>query len=193
MTAQRKIPTQMTADEFIAWPGDGVGGKYQLVDGEVRAMSPASSAHAMIQGELQRLLGNHLHAAGGRCRSATEPAIAVRVKIESNTRVPDIAVTCARTTADQHYLPDPILLVEIMSPGHASDTWNNVWAYTTLPSVQEILILQSTRVEAELLRRASDGTWPERTLNLGAADELHLSSIDLRLPLRAAYATTHLA
>ena len=35
-SARQKIPSVMTADEFIAWPGDGVGGRYQLVDGELR-------------------------------------------------------------------------------------------------------------------------------------------------------------
>jgi hypothetical protein len=42
----------MTAAEFLAWPGDGTGRKFQLVDAEVRAMSPASAAHAVIQANL---------------------------------------------------------------------------------------------------------------------------------------------
>src|SRR5262245_8276192 len=45
----RKPPPSMTVADFLAWPGDGTGRKFQLVDGEVRAMSPASAAHAMIQ------------------------------------------------------------------------------------------------------------------------------------------------
>ena len=192
MTAQRKIPTHMTADEFIAWPGDGVGGRYQLVDGEVRAMSPASSGHALIQLELGGILRDHLRGIGSKCRAATEPAIAVRVKVDSNVRVPDIGVTCTPHAPDHANFPDPLLLVEIISPGNASETWINVWAYTTIPSVQEILIVQSTRVEAELLRRAGDGSWPDRTQKFGATDQVYLSSLDLRFQLRSAYATTSL-
>ena len=42
MTAQPKTRPTMTAEEFIAWGGDGHPGKLELVNGEVRAMSPAT-------------------------------------------------------------------------------------------------------------------------------------------------------
>ena len=32
--------------------------------------------------------------------------------------------------------PDPILLVEVLSPGNAQDTYENVRAYATLASVK---------------------------------------------------------
>jgi Putative restriction endonuclease len=80
-----------TVADFLAWPGDGTGRKFQLVDGEVRAMSPASAVHSVIQG-----------------------------------------------------------------------TWENVWSYCTIPSVQEIAIVHSARVLAEMLRRGPDGHWRRR-------------------------------
>ena len=43
---RRKAPHHMTVDEFIAWVGDG---RWQLVDGEPRAMAPASATHGIIQ------------------------------------------------------------------------------------------------------------------------------------------------
>jgi hypothetical protein len=58
--------------------------------------------------------------------------------------------------------------------------------------VQEILVLRTDRIGAELLRRSADGIWPERPLVI-ADGELTLESIALRLALRAAYATTRLA
>jgi Uma2 family endonuclease len=50
----------MTAADFLDWPGDGSGRKFQLVDGEVRAMSPGSATHGTIQMTLGRLIGNSL-------------------------------------------------------------------------------------------------------------------------------------
>jgi hypothetical protein len=41
----RKPPLTMTVADFLDWPGDGTGRKFQLVDGEVRAMSPGSVTH----------------------------------------------------------------------------------------------------------------------------------------------------
>lgn len=183
----------MTADEFLAWQGDGVGGRYQLVDGEVRAMSPTSTTHGAIQGSLARYIGNHLDVPGNPCRVITEPAVEARMRARSNVRVPDLGVSCAPDAPGQVYLPDPILLIEIMSPGNKQDTWDNVWAYATVPSVQEILNVQSTRVAAELLRRDSDGNWPKSSEPFEGDVAISLQSIGMALSLKTIYAKTHLA
>jgi hypothetical protein len=54
-------------------------------------------------------------------------------------------------------VPDPVLLVEILSPGNEGKTRSNVWTYTTIPSVCEILAIRSTRMEVEVLRWGADG------------------------------------
>ena len=183
----------MTAAEFLAWSGDGLGGRYQLIDGELRAMSPASTTHGTIQSELNGMIRDHLKDTGLKCRSLTEPAVEVRVHADINMRVPDIGVSCAPDVAGQIALPEPLLLIEILSPGNAKDTWDNVWAYTTLPSLREVLIVHSTRIGAEILRRDPDGTWAAQTEKLGADDVIHLTSIGFVAPLREAYVNTHLA
>jgi Uma2 family endonuclease len=90
-------------------------------------------------------------------------------------------------------LPDPIALIEILSPSNASDTWDNVWACTTIPSVREVAVVHSERVLAELLRRGPDGHWPEEADRIGPDDALRLESIDFSCPLPDVYAQTHLA
>ena len=187
----------MTVDEFTVWPGDGRGGRYQLVDGEVRAMSPASATHGRIQANLAAILAKHLDVPGGKCGVVTEPAIATRIRARHNLRVPDLGVNCAPAAPGDVALPDPLLLIEIMSPGNAQetwdqDTWDNVWAYTSVPTVSEILIVQSTRIEAELLTRQSDGSWPAEPRLIGSDELLRLASIGLEVPLCSAYAKTYL-
>ena len=93
----------------------------------------------------------------------------------------------------QQTLPDPIVLIEILSPGNASQTWDNVWSYTTIPSVREILVVHSTRRFAELLRRDGDGNWPAEPEEVGPDGTLRLDSIAFACPLPAIYAQTHLA
>ena len=68
----------------------------------------------------------------------------------------------------------------------------NVWAYTTIPSVREILWLRSSRIEAELLRRDLDGNWPTDPVILAADVVLTLDSIGFTAPLAALYRTTDL-
>ncbi len=54
-TVWRKPLPYMTADDFLAWPGDGTGRTFQLVDGEVRPASPAARIHAAIQLKIGRM------------------------------------------------------------------------------------------------------------------------------------------
>ena len=190
--ATRKLPELMTADEFLAWPGDGTGTKYQLVDGVLRAMVPASAIHGRMQASLAGIIRDHLRAAGNRCGVYTEPAIEVRSRAKINIRVPDLGVSCASVTANDVALPEPLLLVEILSPGNGTDTWDNVWAYCTIPSVTEILILASTRIEADLLRRDAHGHWPPDPTRVEDGGTLTLESIGLTLPLREIYEGTYL-
>jgi Uma2 family endonuclease len=183
----------MTVAEFLAWPGDGTARKFQLVDGAPQAMSPASALHGTIQMTLGRLIGNKLVEDRGRCRVVSEAPVATRIRANVNLRVPDLGVTCTPDALGQQMLPDPIVLIEILSPGNASESWDNVWSYTTIPSVREIVVVHSTRVFAELLRRDADGNWPAEPQEVGPDGTLRLDSIAFACPLPAVYAQTHLA
>jgi Uma2 family endonuclease len=185
-----KLPPTMTVAEFLDWAGDGSGRKFQLVDGELRAMSPGSATHGTIQMTLGGLIRNVLVAAG-RYRVVGEPGVVTL--IPENLRVPDLGVTGTPDAPDQRTMPNPIVLVEILSPRNASDTWDNVWAYTTIPSLREIVVVHSTRVLAEVLRRGPDGRWPEKTEKIGRDGTLRLDSIGFACQLPEVYAQTYLA
>lgn len=114
-----------------------------------------------------------------------------RVRSTTKHRIPDLGVTCSPPSGGQ-VVTDPVLLIEILSPPNEALTRANVWAYTTIPSVAEILLLGGVRVEAELLRRGADGSWPEAPAFLGAEGDLELASIGFRAPLRGFYRTTDL-
>jgi Uma2 family endonuclease len=189
MSALPKLTlSRMTVAEFIDWPGDGSGLQHQLIDGEPQAMAPASTTHGTIQATLARLLGNHLVGTG--CRVVIEPGVIPRVRAEANMRVPDLAVTCVPDDPASHALIEPILLVEVLSPSNEAETRANVWTYTTIPSVREILLVRSTHIAAELIRREPDGGWPANSLPIGERDRLVLHSVGFECPLAAVYAGT---
>jgi len=194
MAALRKHPpARMTLAEFFAWsPEDSSVRSWQLIDGEPVAMAPATEAHGALQMEFGALLRNHLVARGDQCRVISEPGIVPRVRSDRNYRVPDLGVTCAPPSS-RLMVEEPILLVEILSPSNEIETWANIWAYTTIPSVTEIVILSSTRMEADLLRRRGDGSWPEIPERIDADGNLRLESIDFTQVLRSIYRTTVLA
>jgi Uma2 family endonuclease len=187
MSASPKLPFSLTREEFLAWcPDDGQ--RWQLMDGEPMAMAPARFGHAALQSEVSALLRNHLMDRRSPCVVLTAPGVVPHVRAGMNFRVPDLGVTCAPVPADATFVPAPLLLVEILSPGNERDSWANVWAYTTIPSVREILVLHTKEARAELLRRQPDGNWPANTLEV-TEGELVLDSLGFAAPLAALYRT----
>ncbi len=181
----------MDTGEFLAWDAPATA-RWQLVDGEPQAMAPASRTHGVIQAELIKLLGVHFDERSSPCVVVDAAGVLPRVRADINVRVPDVAVTCTETEVEEHTLSEPVLLVEILSPSNRAETWSNVWTYTTIPSVREILIIDSVRIRAHLLRRDGQGNWPERATVIEEGI-LELESVDFRVPLATLYRRTRLA
>jgi len=188
MSAANQMPPAMLVADFLAWNPPG-GDRWELIDGTVRAMAPAAPRHGAIQGEVTRLIGNHLAETRPACRVVVEPGIQPRVRADLNVRVPDLAITCTPSNPKDRLLHAPLILVEILSPSNKSETWANVWSYVTIPSVQEVLVLHTAEMRADLLRRQDDGTWPDNPLTLGLDDAVTLDSIGFVTSLSAFYRT----
>jgi hypothetical protein len=116
-----------------------------------RAMAPSAPRHGAIQAETARAdrqsLGRLLRPAR---RVVTEAGIQPKVRANLNVRQ-------SRWDPDDALLREPLVLIEILSSSNEADTWNNVWSYTTIPSVWEILVLHTADIRADLLRRDEDG------------------------------------
>jgi Uma2 family endonuclease len=192
IVALKSAPRAMTVTEFLDWePDDRSGALWQLRDGEPEMMAPASDAHGSIQAQLAFSITGHLRQRPGGCRVVVAPGVVPSVRSAENCLVPDLGVTCA-PPANARVMAEPLVLIEILSPSNEAKTRANVWAYTTIASVREIVVIRSESIGAEILRRQPDGTWPARAERIGAEDMLRLESIDFAEPLRAAYRTTAL-
>jgi Uma2 family endonuclease len=191
VSALPKIPIRMTVTEFFAWTPP-TAEAWQLVDGEPQAMAPASRTHGAIQAEMGALIRNHFAEQSSPCTIVMAPGVIPRAQSETNVRIPDLAVTCSDYDEEEQALTSMVLVVEILSPGNQAETYANVWAYTTIPSVQEILVLKTAQIGAELLRRGKDRNWPPHPSAVESGD-LNLESIGFSIPLAAAYRTTRLA
>lgn len=186
------FPPLMTVDEFFDWPGDGTETRYDLYEGAPRAMAPASPVHGLIQANTARLFGNHLAAAGRRCPVMTEAALTPRLGADINLRIPDIVVTCTPLGPQDRVVAEPLLIVEVLSPSNERVTQGNVWSYSSIPSVREILLLRSDRVQAEVATKDADGVWPVCRRVYLAGSSLTLESIGLTAAVEDFYALTPL-
>ena len=78
MSAYAKLSVPMAVRDFLRWEsGDGL--RYELVDGEPRAMAPASTVHGFLQSELGRLIGNHLRERRSGCGVLANPGVIPRL------------------------------------------------------------------------------------------------------------------
>ena len=191
MVAALKLPfRRMSVAEFLVWD-DGGGRRWQLRDGKPELMAPATDRHGSIQSALVAALFTHLAGQGSGCRVVTNPGVVPGAGADHTMLIPDIGVTCAPPRGT-HTMPEPVVLIEILSPSNAAKTRANVRAYASIASVAEILVVHAARIGAELLRRRADGGWPEQPELLGPDSELRLDSIGFAAPLRSAYVNSGL-
>ena len=183
----------MTVEEFLAWRGGVSGIIYELVDGVVRAQDAPSVTHGSVQTNLIYLIVSHLKALHPRCRLVTTPGIRPHLAATWNHRIPEMAITCTPSKATVRDIEHPIVIVEVLSESNYRDTLNNVPLYASLPSVKEILLVDSTCVGAQVIRRGDDGVWPENPAPIDPAIGCRLESFDLTLNFVDIYADTHLA
>ncbi len=177
MNIAYRIPRRTTTDEFLAMPPHRRGLKQELVDGEVITVSPASVVHGQIQANIAFLLRAHIVRNAVQAKVITEATVVPNISAKSNARVPDLAVSRGTLVPNQKILNEPLVLIEVLSLHNERDTRGSIIAYSTIPTVREIVAFSSTRIEAELLLRAPDGTWPKSATLIKAPEKLSIPSI----------------
>ncbi len=178
----------LTVDEFFDWepPPRLMDFIWELGDDEPVCMAPPGLNHAAIQRQAAMLLGLHLRSDRPSCRVLTTPGIIPKIRARANYRIPDPGVSCGPFT-DGRSMTDPVLLVEILSPSNEAGTRANVWTYATIASGQEVLILSSTSIRAEILGQGDDAP-----IIVATNETLRLDSFGYEPPLSEFYATTDL-
>ena len=169
-----------TVDEFLAW-SDGTDRRYELVDGQVVAMAPPSEGHGTIVANLTGELRNRLTPPG---RIVSEAGVVPGDRNDTYYQA-DLLVTCSAPERGRAYPPEPVLIVEVLSPStEVHDRGRKVEDYSRLPSVDEILLVASEERRVRYWRR--DGRrWIVEDL-IGEA-ELRLEIVPDPIPLAAIY------
>ena len=191
MIAAQRLPDFLTVDEFLSWDAPQ-GALWQLVDGVPQAMAPPSPTHGVIQSRIDRLVGNFLDSQSSPCTIVITPGVIIPSNPDINFRIPDLAVTCSPIVQKDATLVDPVLIIEILSPSNQAETWINVWAYTTIPTVREVVVFRTAAIGALVLRRGADGSWPDQPTAV-TEGELALESIGFRVAINDVYRATWLA
>lgn len=186
--AVRHQTYRMSVAEFLATDFGG-DTQWELIDGEPVAQASPSPAHSTIQAELAFHLRGNLQQRGlaGSCRVMTEVGIPTALDTDHNWRQPDVAVTSEPFNRDDPFTRHPILVIEILSPHGEKQQRAKLQIYAALASVQEILLIDSLTIRAELHRRDVQGAWPQQPEIIEGSAMLTLDCMELTMPLSDLY------
>ena len=131
---------RMTTDEFLVW-AEGRPGRYELIDGQVIAMSPERVRHAEVKASAYLSLRAAIRRSGLPCRAMPD---GMTVRIDDHTAFePDALVYCGERAAPTAIeITNPAIVVEVVSPGTRSvDQGAKLRGYFRVPSIVHYLIL----------------------------------------------------
>jgi Uma2 family endonuclease len=150
------VTTFMTADELLRLPDDGW--RYELVQGELRKMSPSGAEHGVIATQIIVSLGAYVkaHSLGRVYASET----GFRISRQPDTvRAPDAAfVRAERVVATRSFFEGPPdLAFEVISPG---DTYSEVEEKTLgwLRAGVRVVVIVDPRTSTVRIHRTSGAT-----------------------------------
>jgi Uma2 family endonuclease len=145
MNAPVMPKTRMRVDEFLAWSERQPDDRYELVDGEIVAMTRDTVRHNRTKLAAYRALDDAARAAGLHCVVLVDE---VGVAISDKTlRIPDVVVQCgAEPDPDSMIMESPLIVVEVISPsGERDDTDTTLIDYFSMPSIRHYLIVFSEK------------------------------------------------
>jgi Uma2 family endonuclease len=174
----------MSVAEFLAWEREQPE-RYEYAGGVVTMMTGASLTHVTITMNIAFALRQSLRGRG--CRPFTNDA---KVLAGGSVRYPDITVTCTPFGGKDDIVPDPIVVIEVISPStEREDRGRKKFDYFATPSIQQYAIIEQDARRVDLYTRSGD-LWTDEIVEGDAT--LTLSSIGVDITLNAIYEDTEL-
>jgi Uma2 family endonuclease len=136
-SVRKSPPVRMTREEFLDWAGTRNSGKYERIDGVVVSMPPKRLSHSARKSRIYNAFQNAIDRAGLPCEAYVDGPT---VSVEDCDFVPDVVVRCGPPLEDGLVIPDPLVVVEVLSPNTpAIDLGRKRASYFLAPSLQHYL------------------------------------------------------
>jgi len=154
--SSHEMARRYSREEFRQWCEAQPTGRYERVDGRIVAMAPERGAHLRVKGAVYKALDRAVAMAGVDCQALPDGAT---VETGDSDYEPDALVNCGEPMADDAIAaPNPVIIVEVLSPGTAStDTGGKLADYFRVPSVAHYLIVHPIRRMVTHHRRTGIG------------------------------------
>ena len=158
---------QMDVVEFLAWTEAQPDDRYELVDGEIVAMTRDTVRHNRAKAAAWRALDDAVRAAGLSCVVLVD---GVGVAIGDNTvRIPDVLVQCGtEPDPDSVLIESPLVVVEVVSrSSERDDTDSKLVEYFSVASIAHYLIIFPEKRAVVHHQRNARGTLDTRIVSEG--------------------------
>jgi Uma2 family endonuclease len=176
-------PSFMTLEEYLKFEEKSPQ-RHEFINGVLFAMTGPSVAHARITTNLAIAIGTHLK--GGPCEVfASDLKVIISRDVNEIGYYPDVVVDCRPDTRDTHFVRDPKLVVEVLSPSTQHiDRREKLQNYRLIDSVEEYVLV--AQEERRLIVYPRADRWKPRVY--GDLDPIvELRSIELTFPLSELY------
>jgi Uma2 family endonuclease len=181
----------MSKDQFFAFIDARPSERWELIDGVPVMMVGATLKHALI---VQNVVTALKAVAGPRgCNALQGDPFVTGSDGDTFLAVPDIYVYCGSPDQNARILPDPTIIVEVLSPSTmVRDRGLKLERYQAMPSVRQVLLVYQNEVRVESWTRRegtdADGLGFEHGVARRLDEAARLPSLDAALPLHAVYA-----
>jgi Uma2 family endonuclease len=171
----------LSIDDYLAGE-DGSDVRHEYIDGELYAMTGASDRHGLIVGNIQAALRPLVRGTG--CQVfASDMKVRLRISQQEIFYYPDLVLSCDPSDRETYYRSRPCLLVEVLSEStERVDRREKLFAYQTIPSLQEYLLVAQAQREVTVYRRTNG--WAGETMTGG---DVRLDCLGWDLPLDVMY------
>jgi len=158
---------RMNVDEFLAWSERQPDDRYELVDGEIVAMTRDRAGHNRTKGAAYVALRDAVRAAALPCEVFID-GMAVAIN-ENTVRIPDVIVQCGAELDSTALVTDlPVIVVEVVSPSSERDDIDTKFMdYFSVTSIRHYLVLFSERRAVVHHRRNERGVIESRIMKDG--------------------------
>ena len=153
-----------TIEAFEAWADtQPQGRRYELIDGEIVAMTAPTQSHAQIVVNIGFPLEGHARQRNCRAVLGNVAVQASDDRAATDKPEPDLIYRCG-PIGPTNYVTDPLFIVEVLSASTQEyDRGGKLLFYKTLPSVQCVALVYQTEMRVELYRR-NGAEWKDEVL-----------------------------
>ena len=170
------LPRLPSIDDVLVWER-AEPERHEYLDGFVRAMTGGTAAHNRIVQNLAVTFRAALR--GTACEQFIE---SMKVVTRSAFTYPDVVVTCSPVTQGSDVVPEPVLIVEVLSPGTQFWDRGGKWqAYQTIATLAAYVLVAQDEPRLERYAREPAGWTYQVFEGLAQTMTLAHSAVSLRL------------